>query len=233
MDRLDTGAIAIDADGVIQAFNQPARSYLHLDSDPRGTPLLELLGSMGLAELGETVGGLITESGGSFEDVELNVSGGSRCLRLSAQTLSDEDGGPLGRVILFKEISHEPMRHSFDEIVASVSDTDGELRPFLESALDQLRGLAEQVGGSGISSPGMAELLDRVSRTQTDMQSWLDVDDELARADYPDAQLLIDRMRLASQRWPRAHELPPRVTELLARVDAYYESGENSKQRVL
>jgi hypothetical protein len=233
MDRLDTGAIAIDAEGVIQAANQPARSYLHLDSDPRGTPLLELLGGMGLGDLGETVGRLITDSGGSFEDIELNLSGGSRSLRLSAQTLSEGDSGALGRVILFKEISHEPLRRAFDEIVATVSGNEGEVRSPLEEALGRMRDLAEEVGASGISSPGMAELLERVSRGQTAMQSWLDVDDELAREDYPDAQLLIDRMRLAGQRWPRTHELPPRVTELLARVDSYYESGENSKQRVL
>ena len=79
----------------------------------------------------------------------------------------------------------------------------------------------------------MAELSDRASRTQTAMQNWLDVDESLAREDYPDAQLLVDRMRVANQRWPQASELPERVAELARLVEAYYESGENQKQRVL
>jgi hypothetical protein len=79
----------------------------------------------------------------------------------------------------------------------------------------------------------MAELTERVSRTQTAVQSWLDVDDLLVRESYPDAQLLLDRMRLASQRWPAAEELPSRVRELGERVEAYYESGENPGKRVL
>ena len=58
----------------------------------------------------------------------------------------------------------------------------------------------------------MAELTERVSRTQTAIQNWLDVDDVIAREDYPDAQLLLDRMRCATNSaGPDADELPGRV----------------------
>ena len=73
----------------------------------------------------------------------------------------------------------------------------------------------------------------RVTGSQTAIQSWLEVDDVLSREDFPDAQLLIERMRLANKRWPQTEELPERVQLLAARVDSYYESGENPKQRVL
>jgi hypothetical protein len=79
----------------------------------------------------------------------------------------------------------------------------------------------------------MAELADRASRSQTAIQNWLDVDDRLVAEDYPDAQMLMDRMRLASQRWPRSDKLPERVHALGSVVEAYYESGENPRQRVL
>jgi hypothetical protein len=59
------------------------------------------------------------------------------------------------------------------------------------------------------------------------------VDDALAREDYPDAQLLQDRMRVGLARWPLPDQVPPRVSELAKRVEEYYESGENPKQRVL
>ena len=102
-------------------------------------------------------------------------------------------------------------------------------KPFLK----EMGGLANVVRQSGVSSPSMDELCERASRTQTAMQNWLDVDDVIAGEDYPDAQLLLDRMRVARQRWPKAAELPERVQALSALVEAYYESGENPKQRVL
>ena len=79
----------------------------------------------------------------------------------------------------------------------------------------------------------MAELNERVSRTHTAIQNWLDVDEVLGREEYPDAQLLLDRMRVASQRWPNVDALPARVAELARLVEAYYESGENPRKRVL
>jgi hypothetical protein len=34
-------------------------------------------------------------------------------------------------------------------------------------------------------------------------------------------------------RWPRRDQVPERVRALASRVEEYYESGENSRQRVL
>jgi hypothetical protein len=79
----------------------------------------------------------------------------------------------------------------------------------------------------------MAELTERASRSATAIDHWLAVDDALARDDYPDAQLLRERMRVATSRWPLQDRLPERVLELARRVEAYYESGENPKQPVL
>ena len=79
----------------------------------------------------------------------------------------------------------------------------------------------------------MAELAERSERAQTAIQSWLDVDDLLAASDYPDAQLLRDRMSVALRRWPSGDALPRRVQQLAERVEAYYESGENTRERVL
>jgi len=94
-------------------------------------------------------------------------------------------------------------------------------------------GKAQSFQASGIASPSMTELGERISRARTAVQSWLDVDDTLERDEYPDAQLLRDRMRLASRRWPRRDELPGRVEALAKRVEDYYESGENPRERVL
>jgi hypothetical protein len=79
----------------------------------------------------------------------------------------------------------------------------------------------------------MSELGERVSRTLTAVENWLAVDDAMAREEFPDPQLLQDRMRIATGRWPLSDELPERVGELARRVEEYYESGENPKQRVL
>jgi PAS domain-containing protein len=240
MDRLQTGAIAVDADGVVRAANRPACDYLALTRDPRGEALSEILASEGLEDVGATVESLMQAGDGQFEDVELgNHSAGEGAdpvghrLRVSVQTLSGPDGDELGRVILVKEVSHEPLRRRFEAIVSEVSQAAGELRPRLETALQELSALAKDVETSGIASPSMAELSDRASRSQTALQNWLDVDDRLAGEDYPDAQMLVDRMRVAGQRWPRSDKLPVRVHALAKTVEAYYESGENPRRRVL
>ncbi len=234
MDRLEMGALAIDRDHVVQAANKPALSLLRCDAaDPRGRPIDELLESVGLAELGATVRNL-EEEHGSFEDMDLRIDGKGHQIRISSENLPGEDGGSLGRVILFKEISHEPLRRRVEELVAGIVKGDGELtRDQLETALEQLRELGAEVKGSGIDSIGMSTLSERVSRSQTAIQNWLDVDEALANNDFPDAQLLIDRMRVATQRWPYSGELPVPIRELGRRVEAYYESGENPRQRVL
>ncbi len=233
MDRLDTGAIALDSSGIVRAVNEPARKFLHLDKDPIGESIRDLLAKKGLEKLAEAVPRLAEECGGSFEDVELAVDASAHKVRISTQALEDQDGTHLGRVVLFREVSHEPLRRRLDEIVFELTQHDGGLRSELEQGFERLGELITDVRKSGIASAGMAELSERVSRTQTAIQSWLDVDDAMASEDYPDAQLLIERMRVANERWPRGDELPPRVGELARLVEAYYESGENSKQRVL
>ena len=76
----------------------------------------------------------------------------------------------------------------------------------------------------------MKELADRISRTRTSIENWLAVDDALAREEFPDAQVLQDRMRVASARWPLGDELPARVADLARRVADYYESGEQIRE---
>jgi len=135
-------------------------------------------------------------------------------------------------VILAREISHEPMRRKLDAIAEGlVNAGDGSLRERLGVAQQELGALVRELG-TGVTSPGRVELRDRASRTQTAIEYWLAVDDALSREAFPDAQPLLDRMRLASQRWPQQH-LPERVRELARRVESYYESGENPKQPVL
>ncbi len=233
MDRFETGAIALDADGVVQAANRPARRYLELDEDPRGRPIERILRDRGLESICDTVMQIAQQQGGSFEDFDIRLEGTAHRVRVSAQGLETAQGENLGRVIFFKEISHEPLRRRFEEELAALTQHDGDLRERFGDSLESLAALDEEVSRLGITSPSMAQLAERVSRTRTAIQSWLEIDEVLTREDFPDAQLLVDRMRLANTRWPQCEELPPRVTRLAHRVEAYYETGENPKQRVL
>ena len=79
----------------------------------------------------------------------------------------------------------------------------------------------------------MSLLSERVTRTETAISSWIEIEDLMLREDYPDAQMLIERMRIANKRWPQSVETPERVRALGQRVESYYESGENPKERVL
>jgi hypothetical protein len=232
MDRLRTGAIAVDRDGIVRAVNKPARAFIGLEEDIRGLSIDEVLSRRGLEELGETVRSLAEESGGSFEEVDLPVGGGHR-IRVSSQALSSEGGEPMGRVVLFKEISHEPLTRDFEQIAARVSEAEGSIRGELEAALEALEVLGRRVAEAGVESASMAELGERISRMRTAIGNWLDVDDALATEDYPDAQRLRDRLRVASKRWPRGDHLPERVHALERAVESYYESGENARQRLL
>ncbi len=233
MDRLDVGAVAVDGDGVVRAANAPARAYLESDALQRGIVLEGVLRDHGLNELADKVERVCEDGDCPFEDIDLRSAGGRHNLRMSAQQLAGPEGEMLGRVLLFKEISHEPLRRGFEQIVGTLCGEDGGTRSELEVALDHLAELQDQVKASEVSSASMAELGERVSRTRTAVQNWLDVDDTLAREDYPDAQTLQDRMQVASQRWPRSGELPVRVQSLAERVADYYESGENPRERVL
>jgi len=232
MDRLRTGAIAIDRDGIVRAVNKPAVAFIGLTEDIRGLSIDEVMASQQLAELGEKVRLLADESGGSFEEVDLGVGGGHR-LRFSSQALAGGDGETFGRVILFKEISHEPLTRDFEEIVGRVSVTTGALREELENALIALAALDERVSDAHVESANMSELVERVSRTRTAIGNWLDVDDALVGEEFPDAQLLRDRLNVASHRWPSAESPPARVVQLSQAVEEYYETGENARERIL
>ncbi len=232
MDRLRMGAIAIDSEGIVRAVNQPAVAFIGLEGDILGRSIGEVMSRQDLAELAASVRKLAEESGGSFEEVDLSVGGGHR-IRISNQALAGENGETIGRVILFKEISHEPLTGDFEEIVGRVSGTKGAVREVLEDALTALGELETTVSAARIDSANMSELVERVSRTRTAIGNWLDVDDALVDDEFPDAQLLRDRLNVASQRWPRSEPPPERVIQLARAVEEYYETGENARDRIL
>jgi CheY-like chemotaxis protein len=233
MDQLDLGAVAVDAGGVVREVNRPARRYLGLNGDPRGQALDAVLGGRGLDALAAAVRRELPQGETGLEEIELTPSGRNLRLRVRRQTLIDRDGSEIGGVLLLREISHEPLRRRFEEVLQSVEREGAGSRSSLERAQEELRALVRQAGGSRVESPGMAELADRVSRTVTALEHWLAVDQSLASEEFPDAQVLLERMRIANARWPGPDGVPERVRELARRVEAYYESGENPRQRTL
>ena len=236
MDRLRTGAIAVDNGGVVRAVNKPAVAFIGLEEDIRGQTIDAVLARNHLTDLGRVVRALAEESGGSFEEVDLRVGAGHR-IRVSSQALVDEAGLAMGRVVLFKETSHEPLTRDFEALVGQLSAFEssepGPLREKLEAALGELGALGERVRNARIESANMQELAERVSRTRTAIASWLDVDDSLSVEEFPDAQILRDRMRIAEKRWPHADPPPKGIARLARRVEDYYESGENPRERIL
>ena len=236
MDQFDAGAIAVDDLGVIQAINRPVRRYLALEGDLRGRPLKEVLDNHDLSVVGGAAMKVAEDEEVSYDEIEITLEGRIARLRITTENLcagSNETDEWIGRVILLREISHEPLQRDYDDIVQSVVRCEGELRPELERAQDSLQELLGTVKQSSVDSPGMGELAQRLSRTVTSVNNWLDVDDALATQDFPDAQLLQDRIRVSMTRWPFPDEIPERVRALARQVEEYYESGENTKQRVL
>ena len=233
MDRLATGALALDPRGMVQAANRVAREYLGIEDDPRGRALHDVLEGESLHVLYHVAVQLASDEGGDYEEVDLACGDCQLRLRVSQNKLHDAEGAEIGSVILLREISHEPIRRQFEDQVQALAEQTEGLRGGIEAAVVSLGKLAEQARSAGVRSAGMAELEERASRTLTALQNWLDVDDTLGREDYPDAQLLLDRMRVAMARWPLPEAIPEPVAELGRRVEAYYESGENAKQRVL
>jgi CheY-like chemotaxis protein len=233
MDRLGLGAIGVDPSGRVQAVNRPARGYLGIASDPRGRGLDQVLREAGASAVAEAVGRLGGEKQERFEEVEVGSGPRRLRLRLSVEDLAAKDGERLGSVVLLREISHEPLRRAFEDLIGDLARSGEPLRARLEAAVSELRRILEGVRASGIDSPGMAELGERGVGALTAVENWLAVDDAMALEAYPDAQLLQDRLRVARARWPFADELPARVRELARRVEAYYESGDNPKQRTL
>jgi CheY-like chemotaxis protein len=233
MDQLDTGALALDARGVVRAVNKPARDYLGIVGDARGKELRDVLEPDVYDRFCSAVLCIKDDQEMSHTDIDLPVGEGVR-VRVKRHALAAASGEELGQVILAREISHEPMRLRFDEIVEGLAThADGALRPRLGAAQAELTKLSQQLRDRSISAAGMSDLRERTNRTLTAIDHWILVDDTLAREDYPDAQLLRERMRVASARWPLGGRLPQRVQELAQRVEAYYESGENPKQAVL
>jgi len=228
VDELDSGAIALDADGRIQAVNRPVREYFGIEANARGRAFGELLGECGLAAVGEAAVAVAQEGGVRYHDVQVE---GNR-FRVTTRQL-EADGELLGRVVLFREISHEPLQRRFNDLLSDLLTVDEDLRERLETVREQLPLLAAEVGSSSIQSAGMTELAERISRARTSVENWLDVDDAMAREDFPDAQVLQDRMRIAMSRWPLAGEVPARVKQLAEQVADYYESGEKSREAVL
>jgi len=228
IDELDSGAIALDSEGVIRAVNRPVREYFGLSHDPRGRKLDELLADKGLEAVRTATTAAVEEGGASYYEIDLE----NHRFRITSRPLV-ANGEPLGRVVLFREVSHEPLRRRFDDLVSGWLSCDGPVRAHFESGRDQLASLGEEVRGSAVQTPGMKELADRISRTRTSVENWLAVDDALSHEEYPDAQVLQDRMRVASARWPLGDELPGRVADLARRVADYYESGEQIREATL
>jgi len=239
IDEIPIGALVVDAAGTVRAANRTGREYLGLHQDPNGQPLEKVLGAEALREVREVSRRLGIGCEGAagahadYEELDVAAGGVSLRLRVAVRTLSDASRRTLGRVILMREISHEPLRWRFDEILHEIQSADGGLRPRLEQALQELGDFAGKVQQSGVASQGMAELGERISRTRTAIENWLAVDDALLREGYPDARLLVERMRVASSRWPLPEALPERVRRLAQRVESYYANGENPGQPVL
>lgn len=232
IDELDTGALAVDARGVVRASNRLAGRYLGLGEGVRGRRLEALLSQPHLKDVGSAVWRLGSGESEGFEEVDVGKADRTLRLRLVVRRLTDPEGLDLGAVVLLREVSHEPLRRRLEDRMRELAQVEGDLRPELESWVRELSELAEEVR-SGVDSPGMLEIGDLVSRSLTAAKNWLDVDAALAEQDYPDAQVLADRMRVALARWPCPDLVPERVRTLGERVEAYYESGENPRQRTL
>ncbi len=234
MDQLGMGAIAIDPGGVVQAVNRPACTFFGLAGDPRGRRLEDALRDAGLDGVAAVLGHVDATGSERLEEVTAGEGERRRQLRLTLKTLTDANGTTLGRVMLVREISHEPLRRDFEDVLQEiVKSGEQTAREKMEAALPRLHRIADAVRASRIHSPGMSELAERASRTITALENWIAVDDTMAAESYPDAQLLLDRLRVARARWPLGDELPGRVRELMQRVEAYYESGDNPKRHSL
>lgn len=233
MDQLDTGALAIDVAGVVQAVNRPVRNYLALGGELRGRPLQQVLEENRLGALSASIQALVEDGTIRSDEIEIAIGDRAYRMRVVVNELCDAKGTLFGRVVLLREISHEPLRRRLEDAVNALMDAQGSLRPALEQLRSELHAVAEEVKNLHIDSPGLGLLGDQISRASTAITNWLDVDDALSQQDYPDVQLLQDRLRVALVRWPHPKKVPERVRQLARRVEEYYESGENPRQPVL
>ena len=83
MDHLDTGALAVDAAGVIQAVNRPAREYLALEGDLRGKRLEPVLEKHGLEAVGKAADALADDRERTWVDVEVRIAQRGHRLRIT------------------------------------------------------------------------------------------------------------------------------------------------------
>lgn len=228
MDELDTGAIAIDSEGIVQAINRPVRNFLKIAEVPEGVRMQDIVS----ASANEAVLGAASKVRDDENLGYADVDVGEHRLRVTTRELVDGDQ-KIGSVILVREVSHEPLQRRFNELLGAVVSADGSLRRVLEHTRDQLLELAGRVEATSIESRGMGELAERISRTRTAVENWLEVDDAMSHIDFPEARMLQDRLRIALDRWPLRDEIPEAVLELSRRVEDYYESGEKSREGIL
>ena len=232
MDQLDTGALAVDAAGVVRAANRAARDYLGLGKDPRGQTLAGVLGAPGLEGVASARRASATSAGAGSEEIELARGGKKHRLRVrcrrSPTTAARRSGAWSSRARCRTSRCAGASRSRWRASrapptrCASAAQAQGDLRK-----------LAGEAGGSDVGSPAMAELAERASRAATAIDHWLAVDDVLAARTIPTRSSCASACASRASRWPFADRLPARVAELARRVEAYYESGENTKQPVL
>src|SRR2546427_5461569 len=90
IDELDSGAIALDPDGVIRAVNRPVREYFALEHDPRGRRLDELLADKGLDAVRSAAVAVAQEGGVTYYDVDLE----SHPFRITSRPLASNGAAP-------------------------------------------------------------------------------------------------------------------------------------------
>ena len=238
MDELDTGALAVDAAGVDPArSNRPVRDYLGARGRPaRQAARARCSATHGLAEVGEAAVALARRA-------RAHLGGRRGAHRAARAPAPHHDAQPdrrqparrFGRVILIREISHEPMQRRFDDLVGDIVACDGELRA--RGSRRRASSCASSVG----EAQGSRRRFARDGRAGRAHLAHAHRDRELARrrrrararglprraaAAGPHARR-DDALAAAATRCPRA------CRTLARRVEDYYESGENPKQRVL
>ncbi len=143
IDEIPVGALVVDAAGIVRATNRSAREYLGLRADPRGQALAEVLGGDALREVRDTAARLGESDGARYEELELSLGGVSLRLRMAVRTIRQAEQ-PIGRVILLREISHEPLRRHFEDLLQEIKSEPGDLRVATREGAAGTRGCARR-----------------------------------------------------------------------------------------
>ena len=240
MDHLDTGAIAVDAAGVIQAVNRPARDYLGLQAgDLRGRPLKDVLERHGL----EAVGGAAYRVAGNdavrSDDVEVRMGGKVRtaCASPARPWATGSGRSPFGRVLILPGDLPRAAAAAASTISSAQRGRRSEGGASAASSSrfgDQLPGIAAKVQGSRIDSPGM-ERARRARVADADRGRELDRASTTPWCEKTSPTRSCCWTGCASRRHAGRSRTRCRseFASLGRRVDQYYESGENPKQRAL